>query len=56
MSGKACTMCLRDECDRCHDISCVCCGAGALAFPQTASDYDLSDDGRVEDWPEGLSY
>lgn len=26
MSGKACGQCLRDECERCHDANCVCCG------------------------------
>lgn len=40
MSGKACALCLRDECERCHDPNCLCCGTSSF----TANWWERADD------------
>lgn len=47
MPSKACSMCLRDECERCHDPNCLCCGTDSpVSWWQAANDdedYDYED-------------
>lgn len=53
MTSKACGLCLRDECERCHDPRCVCCGEVASEGMGWWSQLAAEDDDYEWSSPEG---